>query len=256
MWNDADLLSILAAALHDEHERLTAEQAVHNIDAHDELTVHPILAAGLTAAGFGVLREQPYPSEWLTKPGRHRKKLPDESQRQRCDLVLTPSPQQTLIDPLRDQREDLADVAHAAGTLFAPLAEARRAVKAAAAPAGIAPDEAFWLEVKIVGQFCHTSGIPGPNRQYAAQLRRAGTDDLKKLAADRAIVHGGLLLVLFADSDTTARHDLGVIIDRCAAAGHLRAMPAHASLPILDRIGNRACSLSLLMAPVAFGKVH
>lgn len=253
MWNHADLLSILAAALHDEHARLTAEQAVHNIDAHDELTVHPILAAGLTTAGFGVLREQPYPSEWLTKPGRHRRTLPDESQRQRCDLVLTPSPAQALIDPLRDQREDLADAAHAAGTLFAPLAEARRALKAASAPEGIPPSEAFWLEVKVVGQFCHTSGVPGPNRQYASQLRRAGTDDLKKLAADRAIVHGGLLVVLFADSEATARHDLGVIIDRCATAGHLRTTPLHASVPILDRIGNRACSLALLLARTQSG---
>lgn len=243
MWNLDDILSLLVSALRAEHDRLTGEQAVHNLDALDEVALHPILCAALGGVGLGVLREQAYPSEWLSKPGRRRKALPDESQRLRCDLVLTHAPGQPLIDPLRHQRALLEDLALAERTLFAQPARAR----AAEAPPGVPPSDACWLELKVVGQFCHTAGVPEANRQYASHLVRSVAGDLKKLACDPSVVHAGVALVLFTASHDVARHDLGVVTRRCAQRDLLRALPRVESFPIVDRIGNTACTVALFV---------
>ncbi len=178
MWNFDDILGTLSSALQAEHDRLTSEQAVHNLDALDEVALHPLLGAALAGSGLGVLREHPYPSEWLSKPGRRKKLLPDESQRLRCDLVLTPAPGQALIDPLAARRDVVADLAAAEGTLYSSIAT-QRALRPGVV-GGIPPDEACWLELKVVGQFCHTAGVPGPNRAYTSQLIRGTINDLKK----------------------------------------------------------------------------
>lgn len=257
MWNLDDILSSLVAALRDEHARLTHEQAVHNIDALDEVALHPILAAGLSREGWGVLREQPYPAEWRAKPGRRSRALPDESQRMRCDLVLTAKPGQSLADPLCDQRAMLEDLKQAERTLFAPIAEARaaRAVngalgagRTAAALRAIPPDEACWLELKVVGQFAPIAGVPGPNPQYGSALVSAVMADLRKLAADPAIIRGALALVLFTRDEATARHDLRVVSEKCIARGALSSLPRVMGTPILDRIGNAHCTVAMFEA--------
>lgn len=244
MWNFDDILSTLCHALREEHDRLTGEQAVHNLDALDEVELHPLLAGALSAAGFGVLREHPYPSEWLSKPGRRKKVLPDESQRLRCDLVLTPQPGQSLIDPLVAKRTMMDDLAAAEGTLYSSIAT-QRAARAAVAQ-GLPPDEACWLELKVVGQFCHTAGVPGANRAYASQLLRGTINDLRKLASDAGILHAGALLVLFTQSRAVAEHDLGVLAQKAAGKGVLASMPRAMHTPVLDRIGNTCCTVALL----------
>lgn len=250
MWNLDDILCALVHTLRAEHARLTNEQAVHNIDALDEVALHPILAAGLAREGWGVLREQPYPGEWRATPGRRSRPLPDESQRRRCDLVLTPAPGQSIIDPLLTCRSALDDQLQAQCTLIAPVAEALAAAQPEAPPAtgAIAPDEACWLELKVVGQFAPIAGVPGPNRQYGSQIVSAVTADLRKLAADPAITHGALALVLFTRDEATAQHDLRIVTERCITMGVLGSLPRVMGAPILDRIGN-AHSMVALFEP-------
>lgn len=245
MWNLDDILVALSGALKAEHDRLTDEQAVHNIDALDEVSIHPLLAGALAGAGYGVLREVMYPGEWIAKPGRRRKPLPDDSQRQRCDLVLTPAPGQELVDPLASRRAEDKDEHDRAGTLFA-AADVAPLPPVIAPGTGVAPDEACWLEVKVVGQFCPVAGVPGPNPAFASQLLRGPTDDLRKLAADPAILHAAAVVVLFAHSEEVARHDLGVLVRRCLDKGLIAEAPRVMGCPILDRIGNGAAMVAML----------
>jgi hypothetical protein len=285
-----DILALACHALRVEHDRLCEEQAVHNLDVLDEVSLHPILASGFASAGLGVLRERPYPAEWRKRQGR-RRVLPENSERQRCDLVLLERPDLVLGDTLSEQREALEDRRLAAGTLFEPIAgrppsakaktgnkrgaragkrmaEAEAQGGAAGGPGMGEPDEtgvtptpapqvataedAFWLEVKLVGQFCHTDGVPGPNGQYGSELTRAITQDVRKLAADPEVLHAGLLLVLLTDSEGTARHDLVVATERALARRAPVRLPMLEGFDIGDRIGNRRVTLAMF-EPSRFG---
>lgn len=267
MWDAGNIVAVAAGALRAEHDRLCAEQAVHNIDALEEVEVHPLLARGFAEAGFGVLREQPYPAQWRAKPGR-RRVLPEQTERQRCDLVLTPEPGQVLADSLIETRAVETDRRLASGTLFAPVVEqiaaqgltqpepgkAKRkraaAGPAATEPAGaernvIAADTAYWLEVKLVGQFCYTAGVPGPNPAYATELVRGIGTDIRKLAADPEILRSGVLLLLPCAQSETAEADLVELTRRCLARGVPLRLPLTEGFGITERIGNRwfACAV-------------
>lgn len=229
MWDPAMLAEAAAAGLLAELERRRQDQSPYGLDALSETELHPLLGEGLRAASLGVHPEQPYPTP-PTLRARHR-------ERERCDLVLTADPSLRL----RDAVQELAILDAAGQTLFALAAQEELESEPAASP-----DEAFWLEVKCIGQFTYTQGVPGPNRTYTAELLTNAAADVVKLARDGAILHAGLLLVLFTADETTARHDLGVFIHRCLDRGLTISSPSTADFPIEDRIGNTRCTVALV----------
>lgn len=206
MWSIADIADALESGLGRHAAHLDAEQAIYGLDNLDELALHPLLAQALESAGYGVHREQRYPADRLRR---------SESEGERCDLVLTPD-RRPLVVP------------EAKATLFEP---------ADAVP----PDEAFWLEVKIVAQF--TSD--GPNRAYASQLLANVRRDVTKLAKDREILHSGLLIVLFAADRRVAEHDLGIWHARCLERSLPIGAPALRLIGLNDRIGNGLAAIAL-----------
>lgn len=262
MWRTDLLIEAAEAAVRRREATLRAEQAVYGLDALEETELHPLLAKGFRKSGLGVLSEQPYPMEWTAKRGRRRgmaardeQALPDRRDRLRCDLVLTERPGQKLVDPLALERSGAAIRKASAGTLFEAAGEAEAALVARQTDgAGTPPEEAYWLEVKLSGQFCYSTGVPGPNRTYGSELRRA-VQDLLKLEEDPRIVHGGLLLVVFTLDEATARHDLLEIAHTCLDRGIPIASPTIRHVEIRERIGNHLCSLCLfdLRKPPAGG---
>lgn len=217
-----EIADVVLDALSTRAAELDIEQAVYGLDALDELELHVVIAAGLSASGLGVHREQPYP----TMGQRQR-----QTERQRCDLVLTPEPGL----PLRDERESqLAREAHAS-TLFADVIPPQ--------PPEVEPEACAWIEVKVVGQFCLTQGIAGPNTAYAAELVGALRTDLKKLASEPQILIGGVLLVLFTAEEIVAEHDIAAavhrVLDRGVSVGEVTARHA----PLNDRLGNSCLSV-------------
>lgn len=268
MWDDRLLLETAARALRDAAGRLDAEQAVRGLDALEELEFHALLAAGLGPT-WGVLREQPYPGDRtpskrpvpapasvdegsdtfpITRIDGDDEALAPESDRQRCDLVLTPAPGLTVADPVRRAKLARSRRREVAGTLFEGLAASQPAAAGGADPAAIPPEDAFWLEVKLVGQYCYEAGVPGPNRTYASQLVRGSAADLAKLAKDPHIQDAGLLIILFSETPEIAEHDLVVAMHRCLDRGVAASTPLTASFHITDRIGNHACTVALIRA--------
>ena len=205
-WSYEDLADGLAAGLATAAAELELEQAVHGLDVRRELDLHPLLHAGLRAAGYGVHPEQRFPRE---------RGLRRRSEGTRCDLVVTPEGL-----PLVDEAAQLG--------LFAPA----RAVALA---------DAMWIEVKAVAQFKALA----PNRAYASALQRPVWADVDKLASDPQIAHAAVLLILFTADPTVAAHDLGVWAAR-ASAHALPLWPrVERSLAIGDRVGHRCCTLAL-----------
>lgn len=285
MWSHDDLLEALARGVAAAEAGLAREQAPYGLDALDELALHPILASALAAPvpgpGFGVIREQPYPQEWVGKPSSGKRKrpapppvppaprptpaaatneaedadgniddpdlapLPERRDRLRCDLVLTPEPGQALADPLAILREADEIRRQGAGSLFAADAEAA-AVGSAPDPRAVLPEDAFWLEVKTLGQFTYCDGVPGPNTKYGAELVRAIRTDAAKLAEDGMIFHAAVLIVLFAASEQVARHDIAAAIHRCLDRDIPIASPLFRTVRIAERIGNEVCELALI----------
>ena len=248
MWSSTHILSLCREALQQEEDRRIAEQAVYGLESLDEVDLHPILAAGLAAAGFGVLREQLYPAEWRRKKGRYND-LPEDSQRQRCDLVLTPRPSQALTDPLQHQRSLERDRAALCGTLFEQLGESAAESPAAPDNSAIHPADCFWLEVKLVAQFAYAAGVPGPNRTYTSQLIRGISSDLRKLRDDPAITHGAALLVLLTADRAVAEADIPTLVHRLIDKGIGVRSPIIDGFRVPDRIGNARCS-SVLLEPI------
>jgi len=251
MWSSDAILDAVHAALMQREEALRLEQAVAGLDALDEVGLHPILESGITGAGFGVLREQPYPHEW--KAGRRARAaagdepLPQRRDRLRCDLVLTPGPGAVLGDSLENEKTAVAIRRRASGTLFEAVAVEQTRDLEQLGPAGaIQPEDAYWLEVKVVAQYTFTSGVPGPNRTYASELTRGTISDLAKLAADERILHAGMLMVLFAADRETAEHDLNVVLHRVLDKELPIQSPLMRSLPIVERIGNSVCTACLI----------
>ncbi len=224
----------MAESLVRENERLRAEDAVLGVDALDETLVHPILASTFEPAGIGVHRERHFPT-----PARKR---PKNSERERCDLVLTEEPGVLLIDPVEiDRQKDVLE-----GTLFAPVQE--KAVK----PEGIDPADAFWIEIKVCGQIERIAGVPVPNTAYTTGVLRAPARDIRKLARERAIRHAASALILFAASEEGARHDLKIAVHKWLDESLPIRTPAIRVVPIDDRIGNTVAAVCL--TPVRCGE--
>ena len=63
MYSYPDIADALEAGLVAAAQRLDDEQAVYGLDASNELELHPRLAEAIASAGYGVHREQRYPSD-------------------------------------------------------------------------------------------------------------------------------------------------------------------------------------------------
>lgn len=206
MWSVADVADAIEGGLRRRMAQLDLEQSVTGLDALDELALHAILADCLAEAGYGVQRERRYPAD------RAKRR---ESEGERCDLVLTPDGR-----PLRET--------DAKATLFDR-------------PDAVEPDEAFWLEVKLVSQFTEE----GPNRNYASQLLSTVRHDVTKLSKDPDILRAAILIVLFVRDAIVAEHDLGVWQDRCLQRGLPIGAPSVRTLPMTDRLGNGVCAIAV-----------
>lgn len=228
-WQLDSITQALASGLAEADASLAAEQAVHGLDALDEVAMHPLLARGLHEAGFAVFRETPYPGQ--------PEVLPKESERLRCDLVVGPRGATGIADSVRYGKE----LRRAKGTLFAAVA-----AEMIAPPLGmIPPEEALWVEVKTIGQYTYVDGFAGPNRSYSSQFN-ACRGDVRKLAGAESIEQAALAVVLFNVSAEIAEHDLTAFMHTCLD----RRLPVDElhtqTLPIADRIGNAACTVGLI----------
>lgn len=199
-----------AEALRERADALDAEQSPYGLDSLSELGFHPILHEGCRRAGFNVLPEQRYPTH-ATKSRR--------SEGDRCDIVLLESPATHLVDPLM------------AGTLFGAR--------------GARPEDAMWIEVKIVPQFALVSGVACANQAYSSLLLQSAGADVRKLAADPAIRRAAVALVVFAASEAIARHDINAWACACLDKGLEIGAPIVAGFAIADRIGNASCSMAV-----------
>lgn len=207
IWAFDHLADAVAAGLARAEADLAAEQAVHGLDIRRELDIHPILHAGLRAAGYGVNPEQRFPRDRV-----HRRR----SQGVRCDLVVTPGGLPLADDTIQPD-------------LFAPRT---------ATPL----TDALWLEVKTVAQFHPT----GPHRGYAQALQSPVWRDARKLADDPQIRHAGVLLILFTADREVADHDLDVWARGARVRGLPISPREQRHVPIADRIGNRLCTAALV----------
>lgn len=261
MWRDDDILDAAAQELQAHDAALREEQAVHGLDALHEVQLHPLLERAIARAGLGVLREFPYPSTWKKRPWRagggedlplpapFPAPLPLPRDRDRCDLVILERPGLLIADPVKVEKNARREAAEVKGTLFEALTQGDAALPSPSAPSAVSntvsSEDALWLEVKVVGQYEHADGVPGPNPSYASRLVRSVTTDLGKLAADASIRHAGALLVLFTATPEIADHDLLTLAHRCLDRGLPISSPVHRRVPIQDRIGNAFCTLAL-----------
>jgi hypothetical protein len=227
MWHPADIAEAACRGLANAEATLAAEGAVHGLDSLSELRLHDLLAAALAAPGLTVLREVPYPG-----PEGSRAKRPDL---ERCDMVLLPAGCTALADPV----QQTIDRDKGVGTLFESIPDAPPA------PTICPPQDAFWLEVKVVGQFAPRAGVPEPNPAYASELIAALRDDLGKLSREPRAPHAGVLLLLYTAGEHVARHDLGVALHRVLDRGVAFRGPDVRTTPIADRIGNSLCTVVL-----------
>ena len=67
-------LEYVVKGLVEHPNEVTITPVDDGLDVLPELALHTLIADGLGAPGFGVLREQPYPHEWFRK----LKPAPDE----------------------------------------------------------------------------------------------------------------------------------------------------------------------------------
>ncbi len=226
MWDCAELTDAMARGIAEAEQALLCEQAVLGLDARDEVSLHPLLAAGLGRLGLNVLREWAYPGAYARRP------LPRD--RERCDLVVLPPGAKTLLDPLALIRKQEAKEA----TLFASVEEPE--------PAAALPEDAFWLEVKSVAQVCYVEGVPVGNASYASQLVRGPALDLAKLAREPMIDAGGSVVVLFGAVEEVVRHDLGVMTRALIDRDLPISSPSIEVVPIADRAGNACVGVCLV----------
>ncbi|HET6249511.1 MAG TPA: hypothetical protein VFE47_17620 [Tepidisphaeraceae bacterium] len=205
MWDFSTLADHLAHAISTAEAELRLEQAVYGLDARDERSLQALLAERLSVF-YEVSREVHYPST----VGRKK------THRPRCDLVLSPKGR-----PLRADTTPF--------TLFDP-------------PNMCEPGEALWLEVKIAYQFREGGAR---HTGYGSQWRQAVVDDLRKMEAEQPIQDGGLVLIVFNESDQILHKDLELFEDVLALKEVLAGFRQVRSIPILERNGHRLCTVAV-----------
>jgi hypothetical protein len=195
----------LAGILQQAEADLRLDQAVYGLDAKEELELHTIFFNGLRQH-YEVAREVHYPSSVGAKL----------SHRLRCDLVLSPAGR-----PLRLDRNP--------PTLFDP-------------PNPCDAKDALWLEIKMAYQY-RTGGIR--HSGYGSQWRLAVVEDLKKMETEPFIHEAALLLVVFNESVEILEKDLDLFETLLAQKEVLAGFRQVRTIPILDRIGHRLCTVAL-----------
>lgn len=206
-WDFSTVADRLHDGLSTAEQELRLEQAVYGLDAQDERSLQALLANRL-ATYYEIACEVHY-------PGSQGRKL---THRPRCDLVLTP--------PERPLRIDSAPP-----TLFDPPADRISG-----------PADALWLEVKIAYQFREGGARHGG---YGTQWRQAVVDDLKKMEGDELIKEAGLVLIVFNESQMILDKDLELFEEVLARKEVLAGFRHVRSIPILERIGHRLCTIAL-----------
>jgi hypothetical protein len=106
-------------------------------------------------------------------------------------------------------------------------------------PAGDAP---WWVELKTVAQFSEA----GVNRRFRSVLQRAAVDDVVKLACDPQLPRRAVLLVLHTQSEQIGDEGVLAFAHRCADEGLPIEVPRVRHVALLDRLGNRDCSVALV----------
>lgn len=225
MWSIDQIADAAAAGIVDANAALREENAVRGLDHLAEVDLHTVLEAAFVHEDLGVLRERPFPT-----PPKRRPKL---AERERCDLVLLPEPDQTLADPVHRD----AELAAAGESLFADHAESM------VTPTDLDPAEAFWMEIKSTGQYVARDDVPQPNRAYTSELIRHPAKDIRKLSREPLAQHAAVVLLLFAADEATARHDLSVAVHRWLDDDLPIRSPAIRIAPIDERIGNSVCAV-------------
>lgn len=205
MWDFCTLADRMGETIARAEAELRLEQAVYGLDARDEQGVQTLLAEGLKNH-YEVAREVHYPSSAGAK----------RTHRQRCDIVLTPKGRALKLDWVPPTLFDPANLAN--------------------------PDEALWLEIKVAFQFREGGEIHGG---YGAQWRTSVVSDLRKMEAEELIKHAGLALVVFNESQQILDKDLELFENVLAMKEVLAGFRQVRTVPILDRIGHKVCSIAL-----------
>lgn len=276
MWSLDTLHTRIAALLAQHEDALREEQAVKGLDALSEDALQALIAQGLRDDGLGVFRETPYPNAALASPHMQRERRKGTTSRERCDLVLTPRPHIGVRDeawpPPPSQRAQPTPSEQQL-SLFArhiqtetrenalSLASSRPSTSrtrsdAASMPELLAPEEACWLELKVVGQHTIVEGFAGPNQSYASQLTSACTADLRKLASLGQLARwsstglaapcAAAVLILFTQDESTASNDIRIALHRALDRGALFRAPLITHAPIQERIANSCCTTVLI----------
>ncbi len=233
VWNSHEIVLMMSEHLQSIETALCAQNAYKGLDSNSEVQLHPMLCQAFTNSALGIHREVGYPSS--------PKSRPNEAQRQRCDLVLTSSKNQDLFDPIDEQREQ----DRAVGTLFESFAQLHEQN-----PDDALPEDAYWIEVKSVGQFSYVDGVPGPNPKYAAELLAGPKADVIKLASEPVIRNGGSLIVLFSEHQSTGIHDITACANAMIEQDLPISIPEFEAFPITNHAGNEWCTLGLI--PIRF----
>ena len=229
VWNTTEIIQMMSHYLQSENHRLQDAHAYVGLDSHAEIELHPLLAQAFAPSSFGIHREVGYPSSPMSRP--------NDAQRQRCDLVLTPIEGQALFDPIHEQRvQDKA-----VGTLFESFVADHLPDEGDALP-----EDAYWIEVKSVGQFSYVDGVPGANPKYTADLLGGPRSDVIKLASEPLIRFGGSLVVLFSEDQETGPHDIAASAQAMIEHDLPIAVPVFESFPITNHAGNEWCTLGLI----------
>lgn len=250
VWSFDTIADAVTSELEARDRALREEQAVRGLDSLTELAMHPLVEGALRSTGFGVLREQPYPHEWKAKvavvaeDGSEDGALPGNRDRMRCDFVLTERHGQRLDDAWVNARSDRKRKREAKATLFEGTAAALAPERVDATL--VRPEDALWVELKLVTQFDCASGAAGPNRSYTGQLVRGPCTDLAKLCDDPRIVHAAAVVVVFTADGKTAENDLTVLAHRCLDRDLPVSAPVRRAFAIPDRMGNGVCTVSVI----------
>lgn len=204
-WDLSTVADQLEEGIARAEQELRLEQAVYGLDSRDEVQMHALLAEVLTEH-YCVSREVHYPST----AGRR------QTHRQRCDLVLSPAGRPLKRDTQLPTLFDAAELCP--------------------------PEEALWLEVKVAYQFREGGARHGG---YGAQWRQAVVADLLKMEGEPLIREAALLLVVFNESRAVLDKDLDLFESVLAQKEVLAGFRQVRSVPIVERIGHRVCTVAL-----------
>lgn len=229
MWNPIEIILHFRDQLVIVDQHLREQHAYTGVDSYSEVQLHPLFSQGVADFAHGTHREVGYP----TSP-RDR---PNNAQRQRCDLVLTPAQGQALFDPIDEQRTQ----DRAAGTLFETIALDRQP-----STNEILPTQSYWIEIKAIAQYRYVDGVPGPNSSYTSELLTGPRADVIKLASDPKIRHGASLVVLFTEEKAAGYHDITALSQSLVDLDLPISVPEIESFAISNHAGNEWCTLGLI----------